>query len=329
LSRSKAYIFSIVAAIIVFLILTFHVLPLKINECENALYYLFSTISQSLAALFALVFTVMLVMIQIFKKYSTWKFITLFKTQFFLYTYAFAIVLPLILLRFNYLPLIIINFTIAYAIFCVLSLIPYFYGISQFMTGSFFFYDLERDILEACKIGSRSQANNLVDNFMEGWIEKIKSNDKDEWDEILKIWNNIQEKERDSRQIGFAFFRMQFSITLVYARKKHEEYARKIYNSLGINPLVYRVYFFEGNIKLFEIAQQNNLKSLSQDIVKMYGRAAVIGQEKLYLFKLLDMNKDYVKSILINEEMIQYLDGNRNYYGTLVSWMGEYSQNKL
>lgn len=113
-----AWIFCIIVSLLVWIILYFFQ-PFTSNE--GAL-YLLSAISQGLAAIFALVFTITLVVTQMTRRYTTMGLIFNTKTIVLMTIFALGIILPLIILKTG---TYYVNEPIAIATFCVLSLIPY------------------------------------------------------------------------------------------------------------------------------------------------------------------------------------------------------------
>lgn len=311
----------------------------SLSKDPNASYYVLSSISQGLAALLAFVFTLMLIMLQVFKKYSTWKIIKSKKTFILSIVYCFAVILPLISLRLQTSnSAFALNFCISLAFFCIFSLIPYLYGIGQFISGPLVFGDLEENILSACSIGSWKQAINYLDDFKNIWIERIRMNDENSWDELFTIWKNIIERQRESTRLFFVFFKITTLVTHFYVKKRNEVYAVRVYDSLKLDSNnnfrpqfrpatvddnnVYTSYVKE-NMGILETALQNKFNVLSQEIVKSLGNLALRKNDRQVIRDLLRIDSTFVKDVIRNGSMLTYLGGNRDSHTYLATWLEE------
>jgi len=119
--KYKWWIFCILVTIAAFVIL-YRDYP---NTDQNNARYILSAISQSLAALLALVITVTVIVAQMMKRYSATKKI-LFNpgTVFLMIIFGTGIILPLFALKFGWFC-IGVNFSIVIAGFCILLLFPF------------------------------------------------------------------------------------------------------------------------------------------------------------------------------------------------------------
>lgn len=336
LSKS-GYFYIVILSIILFVIL--NLVNSSLSKDPNASYYVLSSISQGLAALLAFVFTLMLIMLQVFKKYSTWKIIKSKKTFILSIMYCFAVILPLISLRLQISnSAFALNFCISLAFFCIFSLIPYLYGIGQFISGPLVFGDLEENILSACSIGSWKQAINYLDDFKDIWLERIRMNDQNSWDELLTIWENIKVRQRESTPLFFVFFKITMLVTHFYVKKRNENYAVKVYDSFKLdsnNNLRSRFkpatidddnvygYYIRESIGILEAALQNKFNTLSQNIIRTLGKLALLKNDRPVIRNLLRIDSTFVKDVIRNDSMLTYLGGNRDSHTYLATWLDE------
>lgn len=329
------YFYVAILSIILFIVLS--LLNSSLSKNENASYYILSSISQGLAALLAFVFTLMLIMLQVFKKYSTWKIIKSKKTIILSGVYCLAVISPLICLRFP-ISNFALNLCISLAFFCIFSLIPYLYGIGQFISGPLVFGDLEESILSACSIGSWQQAISYLDDFKNIWIELIRANDQNSWDELLTIWGNIRVRQRESTRLFFVFFKITTLVTHFYVKKRNENYAVRVYDSLKLDSNnnfrpqfrpatidddnIYTSYVKE-SLGILETALQNKFNVLSQEIVKTLGNLALRKNDRQIIGELLRIDSTFVENIIRNDSMLTYLGGNRDSHTYLATWLDE------
>jgi hypothetical protein len=281
----------------------------------------------------------MLIMLQVFKKYSTWKIIKSKKTFILSIVYCFAVILPLISLRLQISnSAFALNFCISLAFFCIFSLIPYLYGIGQFISGPLIYGELEASILNACQNDIWQQAIDNLDDLRDIWLEKIRSNDQSSWDVLFTIWKNIIERQRESTRLFFVFFKITTSVTHFYAKKRNEDYAVRVYDSLKLDSNnnfrpqfrpatvddnnVYTSYVKE-NLGILETALQNKLNVLSQEIVKTLGNLALRKHDRQVIRDLLRIDSTFVKDVIGNDSMLKYLGGNRDSYTHLATWLEE------
>ena len=143
--KYKWWIYCVIIAIAVFLIL-YYCYP--DTEQENARYIL-SAISQGLAAILALVFTITLVVAQMTRRYTAMdKIIFRHETIFLMIIFGLGVVTPLLVLktelwRFG------VNLSIAFTVFCVFSLIPFLKGVNWVLKYEFGVNALYREIMVA------------------------------------------------------------------------------------------------------------------------------------------------------------------------------------
>ncbi|MCK4814444.1 hypothetical protein KA005_01635, partial [bacterium] len=123
----KYYILSVIIAIAVIVVLK--LFPTEICPVDNARYIL-SAISQSLAALLALVFTITLVAAQMTRRYSAMdKIIFRSETICLMSAYGIGIILPVLMLKFGFWYKGVVV-SIFIATFCVFSLFPFLRGVN-------------------------------------------------------------------------------------------------------------------------------------------------------------------------------------------------------
>ena len=118
------------------------------TDPENARYIL-SAISQGLAAILALVFTITLVVAQMTRRYTAMdKIIFRRETIFLMIVFGIGIVTPLLVLKFEFLGHGL-NLSIAFAFFCVFSLIPFLKGVNWVLKYEFGVNAIYKEIMVA------------------------------------------------------------------------------------------------------------------------------------------------------------------------------------
>ena len=158
------WFFCIVAAITVFVIL-FFIAPTT-DQGNNARYIL-SAISQGLAAILALVFTITLVVAQMTRRYIAMdKIIFRPETIILMLVFGIGIIVPLLALRFGYFC-IGVNLSIGIALFCVFSLIPFLKGVNGVLKYEIGIWNLNEEILEAIESGDKARIFNKYTELKE------------------------------------------------------------------------------------------------------------------------------------------------------------------
>ena len=121
------WIICIIIFIAVFVIL-YYVHP---NTDQDNARYILSAISQGLAAILALVFTITLVVSQMTRRYTAMdKIIFRHETIILMIVFGFGVVTPLLVLKRGFWGWDV-NLSIAIAFFCVFSLIPFLKGVNS------------------------------------------------------------------------------------------------------------------------------------------------------------------------------------------------------
>jgi len=328
----SCYFIIIIITVCFFIIL--NRMPLSSDPTAN--YYILSSISQGLAALLAIVFTVALITMQIFNKFKAWKVIASGQTIILIIIFGIGIALPLITLRYKATSFLInLNSTIAF--FCIFSLIPYLLKFGKFISSPAVYGELEEHIFSACNIHSWGQATSYLDDFKNMWLEKIRINDKNSWNESLAIWKNITVRLRESTRLFPTFFKIATLVTHSYV-KKNEDYALKVYETFKLDsnnnllpPLkraaiddndVYKSYVKE-SLDIFETAFHNKFNDLSQDVVKTLGKLALLKNDKQIINELYEIDNIFVINVLKNNIMLSYLNGDQNIFDRLAKWLEE------
>jgi len=307
-------------------------MPLSSDPTAN--YYILSSITQGLAALLAIVFTVTLITMQIFNKLKAWKVIASWQTIILIIIFGIGIVLPLITLRYK-ITSFLINLNITITFFCIFSLIPYLLKFGKFISSPVVYGEMEEHILSACDKYSWGQATSHLDDFKNIWLEKI--DDQNSWNELLSIWKNITVRLRESTRLFPTFFKIATLVTRSYA-KKSEDYALKVYETFKLDsnnnllpPLrraaidnndVYKSYVKE-SLGIFEMALHKKFNILSQDVLKTLGKLALLKSDKQIINDLYGIDNIFVIKVLKNNIMLSYLNGNHNDFDRLAKWLEE------
>jgi hypothetical protein len=136
------------------------------TDQDNARYIL-SAISQGLAAILALVFTITLVVAQMTRKYTAMdKIIFRPETIVLMIIFGLGIVIPLLVLRFGFFG-VGVTFSILIATFCVFSLIPFLKGVNDVLKYDIGIGNLNEEILEAIDLNQRPRLSNTIDEIDE------------------------------------------------------------------------------------------------------------------------------------------------------------------
>jgi hypothetical protein len=151
LKKYNWWIYCVIIAIAAFLIL-YYCYPDPDPDQDNARYIL-SAISQGLAAILALVFTITLVVSQMTRRYTAMdKIIFRHETILLMIVFGIGVVTPLLVLKFG-LCRPGISLSIALAVFCVFSLLPFLKGVNLVLKYEFGVNALYREIMVAIESG--------------------------------------------------------------------------------------------------------------------------------------------------------------------------------
>jgi hypothetical protein len=152
------WIYCVIIAIAVFLIL-YYCYP--DTEQDNARYIL-SAIAQGLAAILALVFTITLVVAQMTRRYTAMdKIIFRHETILLMIVLGIGVVTPLLVLKFG-LCRLGISLSIAVAVFCVFSLLPFLKGVNGVLKYDIGIVNLDEETMEAIELGYKPKAINKI-----------------------------------------------------------------------------------------------------------------------------------------------------------------------
>ncbi len=143
------------------------------TDQDNARYIL-SAISQGLAAILALVFTITLVVAQMTRRYTAMdKFIFRYETIILMIVFGIGVVTPLLILKWGFWEQGV-NLSIVVAIFCVFSLMPFLKGINwvlkyKFGVNTLYKENISVAVEELTEIGERAVTEtpeNTVENII-------------------------------------------------------------------------------------------------------------------------------------------------------------------
>ena len=130
------------------------------TDPENARYIL-SAISQGLAAILALVFTITLVVAQMTRRYTAMdKIILRRETKFLMLVFGTGIILPLFALKFGWFC-VGVSSSIAIAFFCVFSLILFLKGVNNVLKYDIAVETLGEEIMEAINSGYEPKTSKI------------------------------------------------------------------------------------------------------------------------------------------------------------------------
>ena len=193
--KYKWWILCIIITLAVFSIL-YYVRPNR--DPENARYIL-SAISQGLAAILALVFTITLVVAQMTRRYTAMdKIIFRRETIFLMTVFGIGIITPLLVLKIGFWGCGVI-LSIVIASFCVFSLIPFLKGVNGVLKYDIGIGNLNEEIMEAIESGYESKANTKIMELNEIGRDAVKEFREDVTFKILiflsEIGKNTAEKK--------------------------------------------------------------------------------------------------------------------------------------
>lgn len=124
--------------------------------------YILSAISQGLAAILALVFTITLVVAQMTRRYTAMdKIIFRHETIILMIIFGIGVVIPLLVLKFGLCGLGV-SLSIALAFFCVFSLLPFLKGVNGVLKYDIGIGNLNEEIMEAIELGYEPKAKNKI-----------------------------------------------------------------------------------------------------------------------------------------------------------------------
>jgi len=137
------------------------------NECPENSRYILSAISQGLAAILALVFTITLVVAQMTRRYTAMdKIVFRDETISLMIVFGFGVVTPLLVLKFGWFC-VGVSSSIAIAFFCVFSLIPFLKGVNDVLKYDIGIGNLGEEIMEAIEQGHEPKAKNKIRELKE------------------------------------------------------------------------------------------------------------------------------------------------------------------
>jgi len=143
--RYNWWLFCVFVTFVVVLIL-YYLYP---NTGQDNARYILSAISQGLAAILALVFTITLVVAQMTRKYTAMdKIIFRHETIILMIIFGFGVIIPLLVLKISFWKWGV-NLSIAFAVFCVFSLIPFLKGVNGVLKYEFGVNTLYKEIMVA------------------------------------------------------------------------------------------------------------------------------------------------------------------------------------
>ena len=185
-------IFSIFIALI-----SFYFLSPENNICifsisSDGILYLYSAISQSLAAIFALVFTITLMAATMANKYMAMDKFFNRKTKILMILFIIAIILPILLLKIvinnEQINNILISISIGLATFCIAGIIPYLKSSNNILKFDIGIDNLISELHESTILENYSKATTVVYDLLDIGDNAIKEKRNDS---LAKITNGI------------------------------------------------------------------------------------------------------------------------------------------
>jgi len=170
------------------------------NECPENARYILSAISQGLAAILALVFTITLVVAQMTRRYTAMdKIIFRRETKFLMIFFGIGIISPLLVLEFGFwkwgVPL-----SIAIASFCVFSLLPFLIGVNRVLKYEIGFVNLYGETLDAIKLENKANVVKGIIDLESICIDAIKESRENTASEIVNFLSDIGKKIIETKE---------------------------------------------------------------------------------------------------------------------------------
>lgn len=196
------WIYCVIIAIAVFLIL-YYCYP---DTEQDKARYILSAISQGLAAILALVFTITLVVSQMTRRYTAMdKIIFRFETIFLMIVFGIGVVTPLLVLKFGFWEGGVI-LSIVIASFCVFSLLPFLKGVNGVLKYEIGIVNLNEEIIEAIMLGYEPTAKNKIMQLNDIGRSAITDYCEDVISSIISFLGQIGEKSFEKRFVDATFF---------------------------------------------------------------------------------------------------------------------------
>lgn len=165
---------------------------LILSLSTDGILYLFSTISQSLAAIFALVFTVTLMVATMANKYTAIDKFFSKKTEILMILFIIAIILPILLLKIvinnQQTNNILISISIGLATFCIAGIIPYLKSCNNILKFDVGVDNLISELHESTILENYSKSTTVVYDLLDIGDNAIKEKRNDS---LAKITNGI------------------------------------------------------------------------------------------------------------------------------------------
>jgi len=172
------------------------------NECPENARYILSAISQGLAAILALVFTITLVVAQMTRRYTAMdKIIFRRETKFLMIFFGIGIIAPLLVLEFGFWKWGV-YLSIAIASFCVFSLFPFLIGVNRVLKYEIGFVNLYGETLDAIKLENEANVVQGIIDLESICIGAIKESREDTTSDIINFLSEIGKKIIETKKEG-------------------------------------------------------------------------------------------------------------------------------
>ena len=188
--KCKYWIYCLILTLVVFSIL-YYIHP---NENPENARYILSAISQGLAAILALVFTITLIVAQMTKRYTAMdKIILRLETKLLMSIFGFGIIVPLLVLYFGYWGRGVI-LSVVIASFCVFSLLPFLIGVNNVLKYDIGIVNLNEEIMVAIRSENEAKAVQGIMDLESICKDAIKESREDTTSEIIHFLSEIGKK---------------------------------------------------------------------------------------------------------------------------------------
>ncbi len=281
----------------------------------NKIPLVFSSISTGLAAIFALVFAIITISVQMTKRYSAMDLFFTLSTVILMLIFSVTIILPLLMIQIGfYFPKIIISlFT-----FCILSLIPFLKNISSKLKFEVGLQNLKEEICEAIDLNHDASAANKIKELSSLGIASLKENKIDRLKTVIQSLDDIisitvQEMEdidifNETHPITSKSFELKKTydaiglelINLIYSSSEKRD--RDILKDML---QVYGSYVVHHDSSYGITIQQKLLKNLGIKFIKYKFNDEFIEEIEKFLFDIIESNIEGFG--LFRQYSIQYI----------------------
>ena len=226
---------------------------IDVNSNINQIPLVFSSISTGLSAIFALVFAIITISVQMTKKYTAIDLFFTRSTVILMMIFSITIILPLLMLMIGfYLPKLIATLFI----FCILSVIPFLKNISSKLKFEVGLQNLKEDICEFIDLNYDASAANKIKELSSLGLATLKENKIDRLEVVIQSLDYIVSTTVQKME-DIETFNETFNRTHPNTSKSFE--LNKTYDAIG-----------EELISLISSASEKGNQKILEDMLQVY-----------------------------------------------------------